>query len=212
MSGLAVVWGWVMAVALTAWGGAAMAAEPKPGFYLGLSGGANVPLDTEGTVSGTKVTLEYNPGWAFGVGGGYRFGGNWRGELDLLYSRHNPRSFRFPTATARLSADVEVLSLTAGVYYDFRLGAAAPYVGLGGGVMRQSSGSISATVAGVTATAPGVDSTDPTAFGEIGIGWALSDRFELVLPSYRLQWIKDGGSGVDDTMVHVVRVGFRMGF
>lgn len=199
------------AVATVAWVGTAAAAEPKPGFYVGMSAGANIPADTEGTVTGTKVTLEYDPGYTVGVAAGYRFARNWRAELDFNYARHNPTSFRFPTATARINADVDVYSATAGLYYDFRLGSVSPYIGVGGGVAHQSSGTITATVAGVTATAAGVDSTDPTAFGEIGIGWALSDRFELV-PSYRFQWIGDGGSGVDDTMVHILKLGFRMTF
>lgn len=197
--------------AAAAWVGPAAAAEPKPGFYVGMSAGANIPADTEGTVTGTKVTLEYDPGYTLGLAAGYRFGRNWRAEADFSYARHNPASFRFPGATARINADVDVYSATVGLYYDLRLGEFAPYIGGGGGVAHQSSGTITATVAGVTATAPGADSTDPTAFGEVGIGWALSDRFELV-PSYRFQWIGDGGSGIDDTMVHLLRLGFRLGF
>jgi opacity protein-like surface antigen len=203
----------VAAAALTAaWVGTAAAAEPKRGFYLGLSAGAAIPTDTDFSTGGVNFTLESNPSFAVGAAAGYRFTPNLRAELEFQYSRAEPDRITFPGGSVGVSADVDIYTFTVGGYYDFRLGGGfAPYVGAGAGVAHQSVGTITFTGPGGVATASGGDSTDFTAFGEIGLSWALSDRFELV-PSYRFQWINDGGSGADDTMQHIIKLGFRMTF
>src|SRR3546814_5514793 len=88
-------------------------------------------------------------------------------------------------------------------------GRVSPYIGGGGGAVRESIDRVSASSGGTTVSAEGDTDTNLTAFGEVGLNIALAPAFDLV-PSYRYQWIDDGRDGFDDTQMHVDRKSTRL--
>jgi len=192
--------------------GTAVAQQP-PGLYVGVGLGVAVFNDTDGTVSGIKFIGETDPGVAASGAIGYRFGNGLRLEGEFLYSQANLKTLRFPGGSASLNGRVDLYTFTAGAFYDFTgyeiSGTLVPYVGAGLGATHESAGNVTATVGGLSVTAAGGNSTDFTAFGEVGFAWAISQRIQMV-PSYRFQWINDGSNGFDDTLMHVFRVGLRV--
>lgn len=61
------------------------------------------------------------------------------------------------------------------------------------------------------ANSPSSSETDLTLLGEVGVAIALTPNWSVV-PAYRLQWINNGGGGVDDTWAHNIRVSVRYSF
>lgn len=200
------------AVALAV-GQAAAADAPRPGFYVGLSAGGMFQQDIDVTAGGTTGTFSFENGFNFGAALGYRFGNGFRVEGEFNYGRNSLDNLKLLGVTVNLTGDTDFYTFTGGVYYDFNIGMPiTPYLGVGAGVTYQNTGTVTGTVGGVTATlASGGDSTDFAAFGEIGFSYALSNRVELV-PSYRFLYVDDGGSGVDNTLQHIVKLGLRISF
>ncbi|HEX6957968.1 MAG TPA: porin family protein [Ferrovibrio sp.] len=181
------------------------------GWYGVLSGAWLFPRDVDGNADGQSVTVESSDGFVLYGGAGYRFSNNFRLEGELSYGSHDYDSISIGGASRGLGGDRDLYALTAAIYYDIDTGTVlTPYLGAGGGLLYQNSGRPAATANG--ATVPGGDnSTDLTAFGEVGLSYKLSQRFDLV-PSYRYQWINDNHAGLDDSDMHVLRLGLRYWF
>jgi opacity protein-like surface antigen len=172
----------------------------KPGRYWGLSGGLLAPQDTDGP----GADLKRDHGYTLSGQYGYRFPNNLRLEGELGYG--NSEYDRYGGTS--LGDDVDAYSLTGAVYYDLATGTAlTPYAGLGTGLVHQRFDR--QAVSGLSGN--NGNSTDLTAFGEVGVGYKLASSWELV-PSYRYQWINDGEQGLDDSTQHVLRVGLRNWF
>lgn len=184
--------------------------QSAPGWYATLSGAWLVPRDYDGSGAFDEVKT-YN-GYGLFAGAGYRYGNGFRAEAELGYGNvENDRVTRTGIGTMEVGGDIDMYSLTGAVYYDLPVDfVVTPFVGAGAGIVHQRNSRPAASIGGATLPA-GDDSTDLTAFGEIGLNYQLSPAMVLV-PSYRYQWINDGQHGLDDTGMHVAKLGLRYGF
>jgi len=190
----------------------ALAAEPRNGFYLAAGIGGAIPSDVDGTVGATPVSFQFEPGLFASAALGYAFGPGIRLEGEFSYNRASFDKLRVGAVTASLNGEIDIYSFTAGAYYDWRFAPGwALSVGGGLGAAYQVASTTTATLAGVTATTPGADATDFTAYADIGLSWALSDRVEIA-PSYRFQYIDNGGGGFDSLNNHIIKMGLRYRF
>ncbi|MFN4311643.1 MAG: outer membrane protein [Ferrovibrio sp.] len=181
----------------------------RTGAYGGLSFGALMPEDTDGP-NGSEV--ERDTGYAIFGQYGYRFPNQLRLEAELGYGNSEYDRFRAGGASSGLGDDTDMYSLTGAAYYDFATGTPlTPYLGGGAGLVHQRFDRSTAGAGGTTLAGNDGSSTDLTAFGEVGLSYQLSSSLELV-PSYRYQWINDGEQGLDDTTMHIARIGLRTWF
>lgn len=181
----------------------------RTGSYAGISGGALIPQDTNGP-GGSE--LQHDTGYAIYGQYGYRFPNQLRLEAELGYGNSDYDSFRANGSRAGVNGDVDRYSATGAAYYDFDTGTPMGlYVGGGAGVMHQRYDRPAVTSNGSTLGGNDGNSTDFTAFGEAGLAYRVSSSMEIV-PSYRYQWINDGAQGLDDTTMHVARIGLRSYF
>lgn len=184
---------------------------PAAGWYGTAGAGWVVPRDYDGR--GAVEELKHDNGYGVFAGGGYGFGNGFRAEMELGYNRfeHDLVRFGSPRATVRTDGSVDQYSLSGAAFYDIGTWyGLTPYGGLGAGLMHTRDDRQAVTSNGTTLAA-GDDSTDLTLFGEIGLGYGLTDRLDIV-PAYRLQWIDNGGSGLADGTQHVARIGLRYWF
>src|SRR3546814_6957530 len=80
----------------------------------------------------------------------------------------------FPYTTL-FRSDLQLWSATGAVYYDLpTAGRVSPYIGGGGGAVRESIDRVSASFGGTTVSAEGDTDTNLTAFGEVGLNIALA--------------------------------------
>ena len=189
----------------------AMAQDRSDGGWYGTLGGAwLVPRDYDGSGSFDEVKT-YN-GYGIFAAAGYRLGSGLRAEAELGYGNvENDRVTRTGIGTTEVGGDIDMYSVTGALYYDMPLDfVVKPYVGAGAGVVHQRNSRPATTIGGATLPA-GNDTTDLTAFGELGLSYRLTSDIELV-PSYRYQWINDGEHGLDDTGMHIARLGVRYAF
>lgn len=186
--------------------------KAKTGWYGSLTAGYLVPNDTDGAVGNTPVSLEIDNGYSLFGAGGYKFSNGFRVEGELGYSTADLDKVKIGNTPVTLNGDVQLFTATGGLFYDLNTNSAfTPYVGAGLGVVREKLSRTTATANGVTVTANGGSETNLTAFGEAGVAMRIAAQIELV-PSYRYQWIDDGGSGLDDTTANVFRLGLRYWF
>lgn len=189
----------------------AMAQERSaPGWYGAFSGAWLVPRDYDG--SGTFDEVKTYNGYGIFAAAGYRLGNGFRAEAELGYGNvENDRATRTGLGNLETGGDIDMYSVTGALYYDLPVDfVMQPYAGAGAGLVHQRNSRPAATIAGATLPAGG-NSTDLTAFGEVGFSYQMTARLALV-PAYRYQWINDGEHGLDDTGMHVVRLGLRYGF
>lgn len=181
----------------------------RTGSYGGIAGGALIPQDTDGP-GGSE--LQRDTGYAIYGQYGYRFPNQLRLEAELGYGNAEYDRFRADGGNSSVGDDTDMYSLTGAAYYDFATGTPiTPYLGGGGGLMHQRFDRNAVTAGGTTLGGNDGNSTDLTAFGELGLSYQVSENLELV-PSYRYQWINDGEQGLDDTTMHVARIGLRSWF
>lgn len=183
--------------------------KPRTGSYAGISGGALIPQDTDGP-GGSE--LQHDMGYGIYGQYGYRFPSQWRLEAEIGYGTSDYDHFRADGVSNTARGDVDRYSATGAAYYDFDTGTPMGiYVGGGAGVMHQRYDRPAVTSGTTTLGGNDGDSTDFTAFGEAGLAYRVSSSMEIV-PSYRYQWINDGAQGLDDTTMHVARIGLRSWF
>jgi opacity protein-like surface antigen len=179
------------------------------GSYGGITGGYLMPQDTDR--SGGSY-LERDQGYGISGQYGHRFRNNLRLEGELGYGALDNDSYHANGGRTGVGGDTDQFSLTGAAYYDIATGTPlTPYFGGGAGIMHQRHDRPAVTSNGSTLGGNDGNDTDFTAFGEIGVGYKVSDGLEIV-PSYRYQWINDGAQGLDDSTQHVARVGFRSWF
>lgn len=179
----------------------------EAGPYVGVSAGALLFQDIDGTVGGEDTSLDFAPGYALAAQVGYRFSAI-RTELELEYGVVDLDVAEAAGVEEDLDGDFSVLRGTAGLYLDLTvLPLVTPYAG--GGIGAAWIDGDSATIDGVTVEVE--DDTHLTAHGEIGL--AL-DFFPLVsiVPAYRYVWIDSGDGEVDDTTAHILKLGARLEF
>jgi opacity protein-like surface antigen len=182
---------------------------PRTGSYVGISGGALMPQDTEGP-GGSE--LQQDTGYAIYGQYGYRFPNQLRLEAELGYGNNDYDRFRNGGGSNSVGGDVDRYSATGAAYYDFDTGTPMGiYLGGGAGVMHQRFDRPTVTTNGRTLGGNDGNDTDVTAFGEAGLAYRVSSSMEIV-PSYRYQWINDGAQGLDDTTMHIARIGLRSWF
>lgn len=198
------------ATALTVVSAPAIAQEkPRTGSYVGISGGALIPQDTD---AAGNSELQHDTGYALYGQYGYRFPNQLRLEAEIGYGNTDYDRYRNGGGSNTVGGDVDRYSATGAAYYDFDTGTPMGiYLGGGAGVMHQRYDRATVTTNGRTLGGNDGDSTDFTAFGEAGLAYRVSSSMEIV-PSYRYQWINDGAQGLDDTTMHVARIGLRSWF
>jgi opacity protein-like surface antigen len=192
--------------------GANAAEPPSSGFYGAMHGGGALRQNLDVTSGGATGTFEFDPGFSAGLAAGYRFASGFRLEADFTYSRDSFDQLQLLGVGVPLGGSITSYTGTVGLFYDFRLGSSwRPYLGAGAGVTRQKIANLTATVGATTINFGGSSGTDAAGFGELGLAYAVSSKVELV-PSYRFLYVNDGGSGADDSMVHVARLSLRVFF
>lgn len=198
---------YLLALALALFSISAHAQDHLSGWYGAVSGNWLVPRDYDGDGQEWKT---YN---GYGIYGalGYRWSETWRAEAEIGYGTVENDRISVGTASSLVDGDISYYSATAALYYDLpKLYLATPYLGGGAGLVHQQNDRSAITVGG-RAIPAGSDSTDLTAFGEIGFSIPVSTLFEIV-PAYRYQWIDDGRDGFDDSGIHVAHIGLRYWF
>lgn len=181
--------------------------DAQPRWYGTLSGNWLVPRDYDGDNREWKT---YN---GYGIYGalGYRLDQSWRTEAEMGYGTVENDRISVGNFSSKVDGDINYYSATVALYYDMpKVYSLTPYIGAGAGIVHQQNERNAVTVGGVNFP-PGADSTDLTAFGEIGVSYRLSDSLELI-PGYRYQWINDGRDGFDDSGIHIAHIGLRYWF
>ena len=185
-------------------------AQQQTGWYGTFSGAWLVPRDYDG--SGTFDEVKTYNGYGIFAGAGYRLGNSLRAEAELGYGNvENDRVTRSGIGSQEVGGDIDMYSATGALYYDIPVEfVVKPYIGGGVGLVHQRNSRPAVTIGGQTLPA-GDDTTDLTAFGELGFSYKVAANIDLV-PSYRYQWVNDGEHGLDDTGMHIVKVGLRYAF
>jgi opacity protein-like surface antigen len=112
-----------------------------------------------------------------GLGAGYRFNSNIRGDVTLAYRpSYKLDASDGSSPPVKFKADVNSLSLMANGYYDFPMAAWIPYVGAGLGFAQNKVGTISfSDSTGLAGTAPGGTKS--------GLAWAVMAGAGIPLPN-----------------------------
>jgi opacity protein-like surface antigen len=181
------------------------------GWYGTVSAGYLQLQDVSGSIGGTSVKGEYDPGWSVSGALGWSFGNGLRTEVEGGYGRSSFDSVDIGGTKVGLSGDIDLWSAYMAAYYDFNILGVKPYLGAGAGIVHFDVDNISATANGTTFTGNGGNGTNFSAFGEAGLSFPLSDRLALV-PAVRYVWIDDGGSGFDDDTAWIFKAGLRYRF
>lgn len=179
--------------------GTAHAADmPDSGFYVHGSLGAVQPNNATAKYSSYNPSLGYATtnnstiGYQVGIGGtagiGYRVNRILRLEAELDYGNSRVNG----------GGSVDLFAGYVAAYADIPMGGqVTPYVGggLGFGQTRMAG----TTTSGVSA------------FGEVGIGIAVTDRL-TISPAARFLWLNNGSATVADSTAWMGRLGVRWSF
>jgi OOP family OmpA-OmpF porin len=187
-------------------------AQVKSGWYGQVSAGALWVEDNEGTVNGVPATAKYETGFAIWGATGYRFGNGIRTELELGYVRTRIDKIQVLGNSIAIGNEGDLFTGTINGFYDVNTGTfMTPYIGAGIGFAYQKADGATVAFGGQNVRVEGKAETDLTAFGELGIALRASQNTAIV-PSYRYQWIDNGGGGFDDNVAHIARIGVRFSF
>ncbi|QUD86076.1 outer membrane protein [Phenylobacterium montanum] len=162
----------------------------------------------------------FDPGLGGDLAVGYRLGARVRLEAEIGSVAYPIKRESLSlggangqTAFSRLSgAQVSGASIGLNAYYDFRglTQRFTPYVGLGGGVSSDRTGSgILADARGRRLQVAGGAATDGFALAEIGLNMPLSPHWSIA-PAYR--YVRGLGSGDRAGALHVAKIGARFTF
>jgi len=134
---------------------AAHAQSENTGWYAGISGGLTLLSDSDISASAgppaigapTSITgdIEFDPGFAIGVQGGYKWPQGFRGELEYRYTRveadkatvnASVSGFGFGTVTGDIDLTAQSHAILGNLWYDWDLkNGWMPYVGGGLGAV-----------------------------------------------------------------------------
>lgn len=186
---------------------------PSTPWYGQLNAGALFLQDINGRYGGFQGQGEFDNGYSLSGALGYRFQGGLRAEAEFGYGRASYDKVSGGGGSSGVSGGrVNMYSFTGNAFYDIPTGTfVTPYVGGGVGLVRTTYDSGSATLNGNTFNVQRGDKTSFTALAEAGASLSLSPGMDLV-PSYRYQWINDGGDSFDNNRVHMLRLGLRVNF
>ncbi|WP_162913178.1 outer membrane beta-barrel protein [Rhodospirillaceae bacterium SYSU D60014] len=202
-----------MGVAASVCLGAPSATAADAGPYASVGIGLLSVMDRDGSTGSVSATESYEYGPTINGAVGYTFGNGFRSELEVGYSSVDVDEVKASDGVTSVtldagSVDVSILTVTANAFYDFRPDEQfSPYVGGGIGFARIEADDFSQGGYNVE----GVSETDLTAFAELGVGIALSDKI-TVAPAYRFMWVNNGSGGWDDSQAHLFKVGARFAF
>ncbi|WP_119459926.1 outer membrane beta-barrel protein [Rhodospirillaceae bacterium SYSU D60014] len=202
---------WWVAAALAVGFGATSTLAAEQGLYLAGNLGLFQHMDKETSIYDPwydeiyDIDLSFKPGLFLSGAVGVDFGNGARGELEIGGASANAdevtASDQYGNSASVDASDVEISAtiITLGGYYDFTTaGKVAPYVGGGLGFAMWEADDGYETV----------EETDLAGFGEVGLGIALNETVTFA-PSYRLLWINNGSSYVNDSTAHVFKIGAR---
>jgi opacity protein-like surface antigen len=197
----------VAALGLVLMPGDAPAQTFDAGPYVGVSGGAVLIPDNEGSIAGLGTAIEFDPGWDVALQLGYRFSFI-RAEIEAEYGQAAIDRVRVGGASIDPGEDFRYVRGTGGLYLDFTLlPLFTPYVGGGVGA---------AYILGDDAEVGGVEvevesDTYLTAHGEVGLALDFLPVISIV-PAYRYMWFDTAQGEIDDTTAHLFKVGARLEF
>ena len=184
----------------------AQTASGPSGFYAGISAGGSFIFDqsfeTDVVVGNNvledagDVDVAYDTGYNLAGRLGYQIATNIRIEGEVSYTKASgERTFSFLDAEAETDQDLDILSGTAGLFFDlWPVGTFVPYVGGGVGL------------AMVTVENDDLGEADQnvlTAFGEAGIPYNVTPSL-AILPSVRFNWYGTDEKNADDTGVPII--------
>lgn len=179
------------------------------GFYIGGFGGVAYLFDQEIEEGAAELEIEYDvPGYVFGGQIGYMLDTNIRIEAEVSYLVADGDVVLEVGGNEIIDAgyDFSLISGTGGIFFDFwPVGSFVPYVGGGVGYSRAEN-----EVGGIKDTQNAF-----TAFGEVGLPFALSPNVSLV-PATRFSWVgtdEDVDEIFADNLFNAqLRVGARYAF
>lgn len=178
------------------------------GMYFKADLGITNVEDISASEGGLNLSVGFDTGFAGAVGIGKRIGGMFRieGEISRTSADLDEATLSGPGGSASLDVDGEfsALNFMLAGYVDPVDGAFKPYFGGGLGFARWEAEINS--IAGISFNVED-SGTDPTAFGEVGLAYQISDNL-AVTGSFRYQrWFED-----DDTTAQIIKAGVRYGF
>lgn len=179
----------------------------ESGPYIGVSAGALLLEDNEGSVGALGTAVEFDPGYDLALQLGYRFS-FLRAELEAEYGEAGVDSVRVGPTSLDPDFDFRYVRGTVGLYADFTLlPLFTPYVG--GGVGAAYIHGDSAEVSGVTVELE--SDTYLTAHGEVGLALDFLP-FISIVPAYRYVWIDTEQGEIEDATAHILKLGARLEF
>lgn len=159
--------------------------------------------------------------WTLGVGIGYNFHDNFRGDITLDYHNDAEVSAIDPATSAKHESDLSSTIVLANVYYDIReRDGFTPYVGAGIGFTYNKMDRRSIVAGGVTTTSGGDGTTAFAAALMAGFSYRMNSGW-MVDAGYRYLFLGDattessattGSLRVDDIQAQEFRLGFRYEF
>ena len=204
--------------AIACFGGAGMAQDRDGNsYYASASGLVVAPRDTEWSQTVANETASFDfpmqTGFGFLVAAGRSLTSGLRVEIELGY-----RQYDFDAGpTNSIEGQFSTLSLMANGIYSFDLQGFRPYAGIGIGLARNSAEiePVTFIIDSESASVEGTGESDVFAYqGLAGIGYALSDRTEVLL-GYRYFGTGEGDHGAGAKLSsahHNFEIGFRYSF
>ena len=188
-------------------------AQPPTGYYLGGGLGATIAEDSDIDGAGIDTEADMDTGFAGVAAFGYRYGSNYRGEIELGYRTNGIDGLS--GATTAVQGDVNTWTLMANVLYDYSpAGKFHPYFGVGAGIARIDIDGATP----VDGTTINDHDAVPALRGILGISYDLAENVEIFgdyryLHAFDPEFNAAGGARVDaDYDNHAFMVGLRYGF
>ena len=213
----------VAAVAAATISAPAMADESDKGIYVTVGAGVTMPQDTDSdaTISGTKITGEYeNSGGFFGeIGLGYNFGNNLRTEFT--YANGSVETDKVKVCTTSCDdvdlsgADSTVESFLVSLYKDFETkGKFTPFIGAGIGFSEVENLAATVTISGEKYRNSGSESGLFTYTLAVGTSYEISESTDIYgkLTYLGTEDYSVGVENIDGMGSFVVNLGARFTF
>ena len=149
-------------------------AQPPTGYYLGGGLGATIAEDSDIDGAGIDTEADMDTGFAGVAAFGYRYGSNYRGEIELGYRTNGIDDLS--GATTAVQGDVNTWTLMANVLYDYSpAGKFRPYFGVGAGIARIDIDGATP----VDGTTINDHDAVPALRGILGISYDLAENVEI---------------------------------
>jgi opacity protein-like surface antigen len=186
-------------------------------WYVSVFAGSSYLQDLDTSYVGFYYEIDFDSGFVAGATVGRRLNNNWRGEVELSYSKYKASAFSFTGGGGTASEGLDALYFLANVWYDIPTnGRLSPYVGGGVGIAHVEGDVLFSNGFGFL---PSSDTAFTYQFGA-GVSFPVSSRLTLDA-GYRFKVISkteftDRGLGPNyqngPIRSHTVQVGLRMSF